>query len=156
MNANELYEEFLKKYRVIKIEFLKSGDLDIIIKNTLKNQKENSVFVRNVFNEIVNYGNDKDVDISIIDDMKVIWFLGWELYSYTNFSKREVLITPFKLLLMRLPYPNLYPKDMLYKLKKVLTDKNMPAIETLYGKYGIYSIIKTVYKTQLIIKEKKR
>ncbi|HIP44351.1 MAG TPA: hypothetical protein EYG93_03325 [Sulfurospirillum arcachonense] len=138
-------DDFLKKYKIVKIEFLKS-DLEEGLKSVLKNQEDSSVFVYNIYNEIIRYGSYKDVDISEFDDMKIIWFLAWQLYQHTY--NRRVLYTALKLLLVRLPDPRKYPKEMLKKLKIALTDDKLPNVEIMYGKYGIYTNIKTIYFAQ--------
>ncbi|SFP61057.1 hypothetical protein [Hydrogenimonas thermophila] len=139
-------DNFLKKYKIVKSEFLKHQDLDDSIKNILMQDEDLSSFiVYNVYYEIVQYGAYKNVDISVFDDMKIIWFLGWHLYEKT--SNKSNLKVALKLLLARLPDPKKYPKEMLSKLKKTLNDGTYN-VEKFYGKYGIYTNIKTIYYVQ--------
>jgi len=139
-------ENFLKKYKIVKSEFLKYKDLDVHIRNILKKDEDKSSFIAyNVYYEIVQYGAYKNVDISEFDDMKIIWFLGWHLYDKT-FNKSSLKVA-LKLLLVRLPNPKKYPDKMLSKLKKAIEDKEYD-VEKFYGKYGIYTNIKTVYYIQ--------
>ena len=138
-------DDFLKKYKIVKSEFLKLIK-DKRLKSVLLSRGDSSVFVGNIFNEIVKYGEYKKIDISDFDDMKIIWFLGWQLYDATN--NRYFLYIALELLLVRLPYPEKYPKIMLKKLKTILTNNNLPDVKKLYGKYGVYIAIKTIYYVQ--------
>ena len=141
----EIPDDFLRKYKIVKSEFLKRLK-DERLKSVLLSRGNSSIFVGNIFNEIIKYGEYKKIDISDFDDMKIIWFLGWQLYDATN--NRNFLYIALKLLLVRLPYPEKYPKIMLKKLKTILTDNDLPDVEKLYGKYGIYTTIKTIYYAQ--------
>ena len=119
----------------------------------LTDDNYSSIIPTVILNEITNYSRQASVNPKEPDDIKIAYFLGMYLAKQAHTHPEHILKIMGLYMFSELPYPKLFPQDMMQKLKRLLERGDLSDIKVKMGDYGIYTAIKTEIKSQAILKE---
>jgi len=146
----EYHNRFINVLLAFKNDF-KKNELNTYVE-LLNNEDIVSSLFQNTAKDIFEYSSIYDVNIKIIDDIKILCFVTTHLYRIiekdVKYTKKyllfHIMIDRFKILL---PYNHRY--KMITKLIHMF--KNLNSYDDLVeynGKFGVFQILKTIYNIE--------
>jgi hypothetical protein len=156
MYNKEIFDNYTLKFNYILIEFQNSfKNIKFDNYNKILNNEDivSSLFV-NVAKDLKEYSDIYDVNIKLIDDIKILSFLAMNIYKIiekdVSFRKKYYV---FYIMLYRfeqhLPSKNIKKHKLLIKLHYMF--KNLSSYNDLIkinGKFGIFQILKAIYNCE--------
>jgi hypothetical protein len=152
---NSIIENYYNKFQYILIGL--ENDLQSQNKNDyvtlLNNEDIVSSLFKDTFKDIIDYSDIYDVNIKLIDDIKILCFLYINFYKIiekdTKFTKKYIIfhsmIYRFKKLLPNKMYNNKILFKIEYMVKSISTYSDLL---NYYGRFGIFQILKSIYNIQ--------
>ena len=154
MDNEVFYTDYELKFNYILIEFqndFKSSGIKEYIE-LLNNEDIISSLFKDTAKNIFDYSDIYDVDIKIIDDIKILSFLAINIYKIIDknilYTKKYIV---FNIMLKRFltHIPNNKTNKILIKLQYMF--KNLSSYDELInnnGKFGIFQILKSIYNAE--------
>jgi hypothetical protein len=151
-----VYNEYLNKFTYILTEFINdcnNMELNNYV-DLLNNEDIVSSLFMNISDDITEYSKIYDVNIKIIDDIKIIVFMAMNIYKLiekdVNYTKKYMI---FYAMIHRfeqhLPSKNSDNK-LIIKLKHMFTNLNTYGdLINNNGKFGIFQILKGIYNCEI-------
>jgi len=153
VNEN-FYKNYELKFQYILVEF-KNDFISLKMKeysSLLNNEDILSSLFRDTAKDIFEYSDIYDVDIKIIDDIKILSFLAMNIYKIIekdiNFTKKYII---FDIMLKRFiaHLPSQKANKIIIKLQYMF--KNLSSYNDLIknnGRFGIFQILKSIYNSE--------
>jgi hypothetical protein len=152
---SSILKDYNNKFQYILIGLendLKSKDKDDYVE-ILSNEDIVSSLFKDTFKDIIDYSDIYDVNIKLIDDIKILCFLYINFYKIiekdTKFTKKYIIfhsmIYRFKKLLPNKIYNNKILFKIEYMVKSISTYSDLL---NYYGRFGLFQILKSIYNIQ--------
>lgn len=156
MDNIEYYDDYKSKFSYILAEFqndYESSEIQEYI-DLLNNEDIVSSLFKDTAKDILDYSDIYDVDIKLIDDIKILCFLSINIYKIIEkditYTKKYIV---FNAMLRRfsthLPHNKNSNNKILIKLQYMF--KNLSSYSELQrnnGRFGIFQILKSIYNSE--------
>lgn len=155
MDNEKFYKDYELKFKYILVEF-QNDFMSLKMKeyiNLLDNEDIVSSLFKDTAKDIFDYSDIYDVDIKIIDDIKILSFLAINIYKIVEnnitFTKKYYI---FDIMLNRFiaHLPSNKANKILVKLQYMF--KNLSSYSELItnnGRFGIFQILKSIYNSEI-------